>query len=172
MLTVFSNIDRLATIFQTLNPDMWYEVASRGTRPLTPFHRDSRRDFWTSNACRDWKVFNYDYDNASQSPQPPQPQFGVSFIAAPPAAPQVTLAAVPAAPAHPAASGHPAGAAVNKVDIPALKKSINDRYGRIRHALRQSPHIDGRENDYIVNVIYDRCGSNVPNLPLLLPVLP
>jgi len=141
------NIDRLGTIFQTLNPDMWYEVASRGTRPLTPFHRDSKRDFWTSNACRDWKVFNYDYDDVSQSPQPqspqpPQPQFGVSFIAAPPAAP------------------HAAASAVNKVDIPALKKSINDRYGRIRHALRQSPHIGGRKNDYIVNVIYDRYALN------------
>jgi len=162
------NIDRLGTIFQTLHPNMWYKVPSKGTGPLTPFHQDSRRDFWTSNACRNWKVFNYDYDDLNQSPQPP---FGVSFIAAPAAAPEVTLAAARAVPAPPAASAPPAGGHVaeasiaeastaNEVDIPALKHSINARYGRIRHALRASPHVNGRENDYIINVIYDRYALN------------
>lgn len=155
-----ANCDRIAAIFQTLNPDVWYQVASRGTRSLTPFHKDTHGTFWTADACRNWKTFNYDYDDLSPPADPSSSlsTFGLSLAAAPPiAATSEAPAVIKAAPITAAAASEAPGTDVSAgVDITALKRQINARYGRIRNALRESPEIDGRKNDYIINVIYDR----------------
>jgi hypothetical protein len=173
ILTISSNIDRIGAIFQTLNPNMWYHNAANGNRSLTPFHRDAKRTFWTSNECRDWRLLGYDYDDFTVSTDTSS-SFGVSLAAIPPALPatrttapttaheteRITaappiardLAAIPATHST-SASATPSG---DSIDITALKQTINARYGQIRYALRDSPHIGGRNNDYIINVIYDR----------------
>ena len=37
-----------------------------------------------------------------------------------------------------------------------LRKSINDRYSSTRNKVLGAPKVEGTENDYIINVVYDR----------------
>ena len=80
-------IDRLLAIWQSLYPKLWWDKSEpgHGNVPdetpddlLYPFHDKSKpypvkpkdgtkpeedKDFWTANKCRDWTVFNYQYDD-------------------------------------------------------------------------------------------------------------
>ncbi|CAM1500554.1 Fc.00g097160.m01.CDS01 [Cosmosporella sp. VM-42] len=71
-----SQIDRLQAIWQSLNWDLWWDQNEAGgdnvrdDQPegfLYPFHTkdngDREKDVWTAEACRDWTVFNYQYDD-------------------------------------------------------------------------------------------------------------
>ncbi|KAM0228209.1 hypothetical protein ACHAP5_012004 [Fusarium lateritium] len=71
-----TQIDRLLAIWQSLYPSLWWDKNEPGEGnvrddqpddPLFPFHDkkdgDPVKDVWTSNKCRDWTVFNYQYDD-------------------------------------------------------------------------------------------------------------
>ena len=68
-------VDRLFALWQGINPNSYggaqnaphatWTIPS-GQRqdansPLTPFHRNTNGDFWTTNQVRDWTVFKYTY---------------------------------------------------------------------------------------------------------------
>lgn len=69
------NVDRLFALWQAINPNSYgaSQPAPHSTwtipageiqnadSPLTPFHRNSDGDFWTSNQARDWRIFRYTY---------------------------------------------------------------------------------------------------------------
>jgi tyrosinase len=75
------NVDRLFALWQGINPNSYgaSQAAPHATwtipagsvqdanSPLTPFHRNTNGDFWTSNQVRDWKVFKYTYPEFSNS---------------------------------------------------------------------------------------------------------
>jgi hypothetical protein len=100
---------------------------------------------WTSDGCRNWKTsLRYDYDDFSVPTRPrgnPQPT---------PGNPQ------PTPESSESTSGNPQPTPDDMVDVSALKKMINDKYGVVRRELAQSPEVKGRQNDYIINIIYDR----------------
>ncbi|KAL1582012.1 hypothetical protein WHR41_09259 [Cladosporium halotolerans] len=68
-------VDRLFALWQGANPNSfgasqasphatWTIPAGQvqnANSPLTPFHRNTNGDFWTSNGVRDWKTFKYTY---------------------------------------------------------------------------------------------------------------
>ncbi|CAG7564494.1 unnamed protein product [Fusarium equiseti] len=76
-----TQIDRLLAIWQSLYPTLWWDKCEpgQGNVPdetpkdlLYPFHDVSKpypadpkedKDFWTAEKCRDWTVFNYQYDD-------------------------------------------------------------------------------------------------------------
>ncbi|KAI1120171.1 tyrosinase [Nemania abortiva] len=70
------NIDRLYAIWQSLNPDKWFEtdiqryfdqkIVGSGTvitnkTPLRPFHKDTAGTVWTPDDARDWFKLGYTY---------------------------------------------------------------------------------------------------------------
>ncbi|KAI0855533.1 tyrosinase [Xylaria cubensis] len=70
------NIDRLFAIWQSLNPDKWFEtdiqrffdqkIVGSGTlitnkTPLRPFHKDTTGTLWTPEDARDWFKLGYTY---------------------------------------------------------------------------------------------------------------
>jgi tyrosinase len=75
------NVDRLFALWQGINPNSYgaSQTAPHATwtipagsvqnadSPLTPFHRNSNGDFWTSNQVRDTKTFKYTYPEFSNS---------------------------------------------------------------------------------------------------------
>ena len=76
-----ANIDRLFAMWQTLYPNSYggSQVAPHSTwtiakgttqnanSPLTPFHRDSSGNFWTTNLVRTWTKFKYTYPEFADS---------------------------------------------------------------------------------------------------------
>ncbi|EXF80489.1 hypothetical protein CFIO01_12464 [Colletotrichum fioriniae PJ7] len=46
------------------------------------------------------------------------------------------------------------------VPVDDLKKAINEKYGSLRKHLNKNPDLDGRTNDYLINVQYDRFALN------------
>jgi tyrosinase len=71
-----TNVDRLFALWQTINPNSYggaqnaphntwtIRQGSRqdGNSPLTPFYRNTNRQFWTTNAVRNWSgTFRYTY---------------------------------------------------------------------------------------------------------------
>jgi tyrosinase len=68
-------VDRLFALWQGVNPNSYGASQSaphatwtipagqvqNANSPLTPFHRNSNGDFWTTNQVRDTKVFKYTY---------------------------------------------------------------------------------------------------------------
>lgn len=75
------NVDRLFALWQGINPNSYgasqaaphstWTIASgqvqNANSPLTPFHKNTNGDFWTSNQVRDWKVFKYTYPEFANS---------------------------------------------------------------------------------------------------------
>lgn len=62
--TVNSNVDRLAAIWQELNPNKWWDEAPNHRTPetpLRPFHQDKNGTAWTSNAARQFMQLGYTY---------------------------------------------------------------------------------------------------------------
>ncbi|KAI0422786.1 tyrosinase [Xylaria grammica] len=70
------NIDRLFALWQTLNPDKWFEtdiqrffdqkIVGSGSvitnkTPLRPFHKDTGGTYWTPDDARDWFKLGYTY---------------------------------------------------------------------------------------------------------------
>ncbi|KAJ0325697.1 hypothetical protein COL5a_007203 [Colletotrichum fioriniae] len=49
------------------------------------------------------------------------------------------------------------------VPVDDLKKAINEKYGSLRKHLDKNPDLDGRTNDYLINVQYDRNGVDCQN---------
>ena len=74
-------VDRLFALWQGINPNSYgaSQAAPHATwtipagqvqdanSPLTPFHKNTNGDFWTTNQVRDWKVFKYTYPEFSNS---------------------------------------------------------------------------------------------------------
>jgi tyrosinase len=75
-LNLYSNVDRLFALWQSLNPDKWFETDIQGyfdakvvgggtsiTRrtPLRPFHKDTVGTCWTPDDARDWFKLGYTY---------------------------------------------------------------------------------------------------------------
>ena len=60
-------------MWQTLNPTKWFDGLSRAdsgpTMALTPFHKDMKGTFYTSNDCQDWTKLNYQYDDLENTPR-------------------------------------------------------------------------------------------------------
>ncbi|TGJ84363.1 hypothetical protein E0Z10_g4430 [Xylaria hypoxylon] len=70
------NIDRLFALWQSLNPDKWFEtdiqrffdqkIVGSGSlitnkTPLRPFHKDTTGTYWTPDDTRDWFKLGYTY---------------------------------------------------------------------------------------------------------------
>jgi hypothetical protein len=122
---------------------MWYDPGTElAAIKLDPFHRDRTGTLWTADATRDFKAnLKYSYDDL----EPPHTRrsFGAAFH------PMSALRSLAArAIGHPQTGPH--------VDLAQLRRSINEKYGAVRREIRESPHLRGRENDYVIDVIYDR----------------
>ncbi|KAI1377225.1 tyrosinase [Hypoxylon crocopeplum] len=80
------NIDRLFAIWQTLNPDKWFEtdtqrffdqkIVGSGTlitnkTPLRPFHKDTKGTVWTPDDARDWFKLGYTYPELRSGKETP-----------------------------------------------------------------------------------------------------
>ncbi|GAP85248.1 putative tyrosinase [Rosellinia necatrix] len=80
------NIDRLFAIWQTLNPDKWFEtdiqrffdqkIVGSGTlitnkTPLRPFHKDTTGTLWTPDDTRDWFKLGYTYPELASGKETP-----------------------------------------------------------------------------------------------------
>lgn len=76
--------------------------------------------------CKDWKKLNYDYDLPAQRSSAGVPS-------------PLTLSAE-----------------IDDTNRSSFNRMLNDRYGHTRKALQAATYIDGRDNDYIINIIYDR----------------
>ncbi|KAI0890804.1 tyrosinase domain protein [Annulohypoxylon nitens] len=57
------NIDRLTAIWQSLNPENWFDGDSESSlyNELTPFHKDKEATTFKSNDVRDWRKLGYEY---------------------------------------------------------------------------------------------------------------
>lgn len=130
------NVDRQLAMWQTLNPDKWFDNLDQGdsTHPpdngadvgLVPFHKDQDFNLYTSDDIRDWTQLNYQYDVLENTPR---------WIRAQTQG-QVT-------------DDHIAG---------HVRRSVNMHLNKSRHAVLAAPQLPGVGNDYIVNVLYDRYG--------------
>jgi hypothetical protein len=115
---------------------MWYNPATDlAATKLDPFHRDTTNTPWTADATRDWKGnLRYSYDDL-EAPRPRRASAMFhSFTAG--------VLRRPRTDAHD--------------NLLFLRRRINEKYGTVRKEIRNSPHIQGKENDYTINVIYDR----------------
>ena len=75
------NVDRFFALWQTINPNSYggSQVAphdtwtipkgstQNGNSPLTPFHKDTKGNFWTTNEVRNWRTFHYTYPEFADS---------------------------------------------------------------------------------------------------------
>ncbi|GKZ86659.1 hypothetical protein AnigIFM56816_002070 [Aspergillus niger] len=115
---------------------MWFDSATgSGAAELDPFHQDTTSTSWTSDTCRDWKAsLKYDYDDLSV---PGQPVESATFSA-------LTRGATSDPQMH------------DQSGLSILRKKINEKYGAVRREIARSPNMKGRENDYVINVQYDR----------------
>lgn len=76
-----ANVDRLFAMWQAINPDSYgasqnaphatWTIPSgqnqNADSPLTPFHKDTAGNFWTTNQVRDTKTFHYTYPEFANS---------------------------------------------------------------------------------------------------------
>ncbi|KAL3465691.1 hypothetical protein BJX64DRAFT_50398 [Aspergillus heterothallicus] len=132
------NVDHLAATFQTLHPDMWYDPDTElaATR-LDPFHRDTASTFWTADDTRDWKQnFRYTYDDLDD------------------VRPRQLLSTFPGFVAR--ALRRPQKGDGNENPLACLRKRINNKYGTVCREIRNATDMQGTENDYVINVVYDR----------------
>lgn len=147
-----SNVDRQTAIFQSLNPSLWFDHPDPAgddpgpSDPLQPFHYDTNNSTYNSAMVRDWKELGYSYDELSLSPPTsngrPHHELAVQ--------PDIHHAIQPA----PALA--PAVVAASATQHSSLKRALNKMYGNTRKDLQAAPEIEGRQNDYIINIIYDR----------------
>lgn len=58
-----SNVDRLTAIWQSLNPNTWFDGDSKSLlkKHLTPFHKDGEGTLFTSADVKDWCSLGYEY---------------------------------------------------------------------------------------------------------------
>ncbi|KAK3320228.1 hypothetical protein B0T19DRAFT_479192 [Cercophora scortea] len=68
-----ANIDRLLALWQTVNPNSWFEgdASPSATDKLTPFHHkfaSGKVDYFNSDDVRDWTNFGYTYDALERKP--------------------------------------------------------------------------------------------------------
>jgi tyrosinase len=135
------NVDRQAAMFQTLNSTLWFDQPESDDPspkdPLEPFHYDTQSSTYNSDMVRDWTRFNYTYDGLPQ----PVTRSGD-------AQPAMILAAQ-----SQIASTSPS---TNISHHSTLNRAINGQYGNTRKDLLHAPEIQGRKNDYIINIVYDR----------------
>ena len=131
--TRLSNVDRQFAMWQTLNPTKWFDNLdpsdTGSTASLPPFHKDQNFTLYTSDDIRDWTALNYQYDVLENTPR---------WIRA-----QTTHAGEPVTKDH--IVGH-------------VRRSVNLHLNKSRQAVLATPNLNGKENDYIINVIYDRYG--------------
>jgi hypothetical protein len=57
---------------------------------------------------------------------------------------------------------------VNRLELIKLRVKLAVTYGHTRGLVRSIPDMHGRENDYILNIIYDRYAPNYPTLKVQL----
>lgn len=122
------NVDRQLAMWQTLNPDKWFDNLDDGdatsSTPLSPFHKDTQGTIYTSDDIRDWTKLNYQYDVLENTPRwiraSTQGKVTTDHIA-----------------------GH-------------VRRTVNLHMNKARKAVLSSSQLTGTENDYLVNIIYDR----------------
>ena len=116
-----------------MNPSdsSWFDHLSQGesgpTAQLPPFHIDTKFTLYNSNNVRDWTKLNYQYDTTENTPRYIRAQVAQNQT-------QVTGDHI---------RGH-------------VRRNVNLHLNRSRHAVLASPHLRGKERDYIINIIYDR----------------
>lgn len=122
-----SNVDRQIAIFQTLNPKLWFDQP----QPSDPA------------PTSDLEPFHVDDHNTTYTSNSVKDWTKLNYT-------YDTLASLTAK-AH-------QGVAQPDVQhhLPGLRRSVVQRYGNTRRALAKAPGIEGRKNDYIINVTYDR----------------
>jgi hypothetical protein len=134
-----------------LNPTLWFDHPDtrdpnnpdpKPTDPLQPFHWDTKNSNYDSNMVKDWTKFNYTYDNM-------QPGDGDAT-----SQPEMLLAAQSAHAAQP--HGVSVSHATSAVHHSALKRTLNSQYGNTRKDILNARGIHGLQNDYIINIVYDR----------------
>ena len=141
----FSNIDRFMAIWQSLNPQCWFDHPNPGptqgakgeiatdkplpppdplpTDPLLPFHfaeGEPGKNLYSSNMTRDWTAMKYQYDD-------------------------LIIPDIP--------TGSPEY-------ISALRAHIDKLYPSTRKILEPGLGSKERFSDYIINIIYDRYALN------------
>ena len=118
-LKTVSNVDRLTSIWQLLNPTKFFDHPQDGdlspNADLKPFFRDSQRTSWNSHDARETDRWGYTYDILHRRANQSDEEY-----------------------------------------LSNIRKTINERYGQTRKDLSNFPKISGKENDYIVDIIYDR----------------
>jgi hypothetical protein len=146
-----------------MNPTLWFDQPDttdpndpdpKPTDPLQPFHRDTKNSSYDSDMVKDWTKFNYTYDNLGPLLQPGSDNAT--------AQPEMLLAAQSAHAAQP--HGVSVSHATSTVHHATLKRTLNSRYGNTRRDILNTRGIHGLQNDYIVNIVYDRY------IPFLLPL--
>lgn len=117
---------------------MWYDpTTDLASTKLEPFHRDTTGTSWTADATRDWKAnLRYTYDDL-EAPHPPRAFAAFHSLAA-------------------RTIGRPRTGADNRPDLSLIRRRINEKYGTVQRQIMNSPDILGKENDYVINIIYDR----------------
>lgn len=149
-------------MFQTLNWDLWFNDQQSGdpspSDDLVPFHIDTQGNTYNSEMTRDWTKLNYQYDVLVPRPAPTG-ETGAEGLVQPVMEAQGILA--------PQAVRHEVSQPPKHL-VSDLKRTLNSRYGNTRKDLFNAPSVDGRKNDYIINIVYDRCVSSFPLRPILL----
>lgn len=69
---LYSNVDRLTSIWLKLNPEKFFDNHQSGDLfpkdALAPFHRDTNRTAWNSDDARHTEPWNYSYDTLHHEP--------------------------------------------------------------------------------------------------------
>ena len=129
-----SSIDRLLTTWQLLNGNSKSidNVSGKGHEPgpeakLAPFYKDEKYNLYDSNGVKEWTDLDYQYPNTSLPPR-------------------VMVLVARTSDSEP----------MKHIDY-QIRRTVNMELNRSRRAVFYSPELDGKGNDYILNVVNDRC---------------
>ena len=106
-------------------------VSGKGHEPgpeakLAPFHKDEKYNLYDSNGVKEWTDLGYQYPYTSLPPR-------------------VMVLMTQTSDSEP----------MKHIDH-QIRRTVNMELNRSRHAVFYSPELDGKGNDYIFNVVYDR----------------
>jgi tyrosinase len=125
------NVDRQLAMWQTLNPTKWFDnIGPNDAGPkyrLEPFHKADGQ-VYTSDDVKDWTKLGYQYDNLEKR----------------------------ASRFQRVASTQQAMEASHEDIQASIRHSVNMHLNVSRHAVLEASEVAGKNNDYLVNVIYDR----------------
>ena len=166
MLIGVSNVERLACIWQDLHPDTtdkrnWIDPTEAGSRraiseteALVPFHVDTAGKHWRGAEARDWRVMGYTYPelqkwnfvNAGRFDQQAYVNSIYSTVK--------NLYATTASAVRAVAGG--GGIASSGIRAPVLAPHTQEHFSAGGHSHHSHGPEKWEENDYIVNVLYEK----------------